>query len=93
MDSIDRELISLLRDNARTPIMTIAKKLKVARATVQNRISKLEEQGVILGYTVRLQSDAHDQGIRAFTSIGIRGHHAAEVKRVLRGHPLSLIHI
>ena len=55
MDSIDRELISLLRDNARTPIMTIAKKLKVARATVQNRISKLEEQGVILGYTVRLQ--------------------------------------
>lgn len=87
MDSIDRELISLLRDNARTPIMTIAKKLKVARATVQNRISKLEEQGVILGYTVRLQSDAHDQGIRAFTSIGIRGHHAAEVKRVLRGHP------
>ncbi|MNG87338.1 Regulatory protein AsnC [compost metagenome] len=87
MDTVDRELIALLRDNARTPILTLAKKLKVARATVQNRISKLEEQGVIIGYTVRLRSDALEQGVRAITSIGISGHHAAEVKHALRGHP------
>jgi len=87
MDTIDRELIALLRDNARTPVLTLAKKLKVARATVQNRITRLEEQGVIIGYTVRLRSDALDQGVRAITSIGISGHHAAEVKHALRGHP------
>ncbi|MGO1209759.1 MAG: Lrp/AsnC family transcriptional regulator, partial [Pseudomonas putida] len=74
-------------DNARTPVLTLAKKLKVARATVQNRITRLEEQGVIIGYTVRLRSDALDQGVRAITSIGISGHHAAEVKHALRGHP------
>lgn len=87
MDTIDRELIALLRDNARTPVLTLAKKLKVARATVHNRITRLEEQGVIIGYTVRLRSDALDQGVRAITSIGISGHHAAEVKHALRGHP------
>ena len=65
MDTVDRELIALLRDNARTPILTLAKKLKVARATVQNRITKLEEQGVIMGYTIRLRSDALEQGVRA----------------------------
>lgn len=62
MDTTDRELIALLRDNARTPVMTLAKKLKVARATVQNRIAKLEEQGIIMGYTIRLQSDAIERG-------------------------------
>lgn len=87
MDTIDRELIALLRDDARTPVVTLAKKLKVARATVQNRISRLEQHGVIIGYTVRLRADALEQGVRAITSIGISGHHAAEVKHALRGHP------
>lgn len=87
MDNIDRALVALLRDNARTPVLTLAKKLGVARATVQNRITKLEEQGVILGYTIHLRADAPEQGVRAITSIAISGHHAAEVKRALRGHP------
>ncbi|MFG0396566.1 Lrp/AsnC family transcriptional regulator [Pseudomonas alloputida] len=87
MDNTDRELIALLRDNARTPVMTLAKKLKVARATVQNRLARLEEQGIIMGYTIRLQSDEIDRGVRAITSISISGHHAAEVKHALRGHP------
>ena len=87
MDNIDRELIALLRDNARTPVMTLAKKLRVARATVQNRLTKLEESGVIMGYTIRLQSDAIERGVRAITSIAISGHHASEVKHALRGHP------
>ncbi len=87
MDNTDRQLIALLRDNARTPVMTLAKKLKVARATVQNRLARLEEQGIIMGYTIRLQSDEIDRGVRAITSISISGHHAAEVKHALRGHP------
>lgn len=87
MDTIDHQLIALLRDNARIPVVTLAKKLKVARATVQNRISRLEQQGVIIGYTVRLRADVLEQGVRAITSIGISGHHAAEVKHALRGHP------
>jgi DNA-binding Lrp family transcriptional regulator len=61
MDNIDRALVALLRDNARTPVLTL-EKTGVARATVQNRITKLEEQGVILGYTIRLRSDAPEQG-------------------------------
>lgn len=87
MDKTDRELIALLRDNARTPVMTLAKKLKVARATVQNRLSRLEDQGIIMGYTIRLQSDEIERGVRAITSISISGHHASEVKHALRGHP------
>lgn len=93
MDDTDRELISILRDNARTPVVALAKRLRVARATVQNRIARLEKDGVIVGYTVRLRPDAMEHGIRAMTSIEISGHHADEVMRALRGHPnVTAIH-
>jgi len=86
LDDIDRQLISLLRDNARLPVVALAKQLRVARATVQNRLSRLERDGVIIGYTVRLKPAAETQRIRALMSIAVQGNRAAEVSRVLRGH-------
>ncbi|MBV5294604.1 MAG: Lrp/AsnC family transcriptional regulator [Curvibacter lanceolatus] len=87
MDDIDRELIALLRDNARLPVVALAAKLRVARATVQNRIARLEAEGTIVGYTVRLRPAAEAHRIRAMTSIAVEGPHGAEVLRILRGHP------
>ncbi|MFD1710066.1 Lrp/AsnC family transcriptional regulator [Ottowia sp. GY511] len=87
MDDTDRELISLLRADARTSVVALAKKLRVARATVQNRIAKLEAEGTIVGYTVRLKPAAEGHRIRALTSIEVDGNHEEEVRRELRGHP------
>ncbi len=87
MDDIDRELISILRADARTPIVALAKKLKVARATVQNRLTKLEASGMILGYTVRLRPEAESQRVRALTTIEIEGNNGESVRRLLRGNP------
>lgn len=87
MDDTDRELISLLRADARTPVVVLAKKLRVARATVQNRMAKLEADGTIVGYTVRLRPEAEGHRIRALTSIEIEGNHGESVRRELRGHP------
>lgn len=87
MDDTDRELISLLRADARTPVVTLAKKLRVARATVQNRMAKLEADGTIVGYTLRLRPEADGHRIRALTSIEVSGNHGEEVRRVLRGNP------
>lgn len=86
MDDTDRQLLALLRDNARTPVVTLAKKLRVARATVQNRIAKLEQDGTIVGYTVRLKPEAEAHRIRAIMSIRIEGQRAEQVGRQLRGH-------
>lgn len=86
MDDTDRQLIALLRDDARMSVVALAKKLRVARATVQNRIARLESDGTIVGYTVRLRPEAEAHRIRAIMCIGIEGHRGAEVIRVLRGH-------
>lgn len=55
MDDVDREIIALLRADARMPVAALAVRLRVARGTVQNRLRRLEEEGVIVGYTVRLR--------------------------------------
>ncbi|SFN10412.1 Lrp/AsnC family transcriptional regulator [Variovorax sp. OV329] len=87
MDDTDRQLISLLRDNARISVVELARKLRVARATVQNRMGRLEREGIIVGYTVRLRPDSEQHGIRAMMSIAIDGYHGEAVLRLLRGHP------
>ena len=87
MDDTDRELIGLLRDNARLSTVALAAKLRVARATVQNRIARLEKDGTITGYTVRLRPDSEPQRIRAWMSIAVEGNAAPAVIRALRGEP------
>jgi DNA-binding Lrp family transcriptional regulator len=87
MDDIDRQLIALLRDDARVPIATLAKKLRVARGTVQNRIARLEADGTIVGYTVRLKPQAEEHRIRAFMTVAVEGNRPESVLRALRGDP------
>jgi DNA-binding Lrp family transcriptional regulator len=86
MDTLDTQLISLLRDNARTPISTLATQLKVSRGTVQNRIDKLLEERILLGFTVRTTPEAASYRIRAITMVRTEGD-ADQVLRTLRGYP------
>jgi len=93
MDTIDRQLLSLLRDDARTSVAAMAKALGVARGTVQNRLARLEADGVIVGYTVRLKLDAEDQRIRALMTVAVEGNRTDEVLKALRGDPaVSALH-
>ena len=87
MDDTDREILSILRADARTPVAVLAQKLRIARGTVQNRLRKLEDSGVITGYTVRLRPESEPQRIRAWMSIAVEGNAAPEVIRALRGEP------
>jgi len=87
IDDLDRELLALLRQDARMPVATLAAKLKVARGTVQNRMKRLERDGVIAGYTVRVKPQAEAHRIRALMTIVVEGNRGAEVLHALRGHP------
>jgi DNA-binding Lrp family transcriptional regulator len=87
IDDTDRELLALLRQDARLPVATLAAKLKVARGTVQNRMKRLERDGVIVGYTVRVKPQAEAHRIRALMTIVVEGNRGAEVLHALRGHP------
>ncbi len=87
MDDTDRKLISLLRRDARTNVATLAAKLGVSRGTVTNRLRKLEDEQVIVGYTVRLRPDAEPNQIRAWMGVLVDGNQTRAVVASLLGEP------
>ena len=87
MDATDQQLLSLLRKDARASIATLAQKLGVSRGTVTNRITRLEDTGIIVGYTVRLRPDAEPNEIRAWMSIAVEGNETRAVIASLLGEP------
>jgi DNA-binding Lrp family transcriptional regulator len=93
MDDTDRQLLSLLRDNARASIASLDKVLRVSRGTVQNRLARLEADGTITGYTVRLKPQAEGHRIRAFMTVAVEGNRTDAVLAALRGDPaVSALH-
>mgnify|MGYP001822319226 CR=1 FL=1 len=65
LDETDRNILRLLKENARLPVAAIANDLSLARSTVQTRLERLEASGAIEGYTLRLGSVARARPIRA----------------------------
>ncbi len=93
MDEIDQKLTTRLRHNGRQSVSNLATELGLSRATVRARMERLEKSGVILGYTVILQSDAIDLPVRGIMMIRIEGHTTDRVIRSLSGFPeISAIH-
>lgn len=87
MDDTDQALISLLRQNARLNVADLAHKLKVSRGTVTNRMRRLEDDQVIVGYTVRLRPEAQPERIRAWMGIQVEGNQTRVVIASLLGEP------
>ena len=87
MDNIDQQLLSLLRKDARASVATLAQKLGVSRGTVTNRVTKLEDAGIIVGYTVMLRPDAQPGEISAWMSIAVEGNETRSVIASLLGEP------
>ena len=93
LDATDQGLLAMLRDNARVPVVELAKRLGVSRATVQNRMKRLEQEGVIAGYTVRVTAEIEAPAVRALMSIRAESAGEADVIRKLRGNPnVAAIH-
>lgn len=78
LDTLDKQLIDLLKVNARLPVVQLAKALGCARSTVQLRLKALEDSGAITGYTVSL-AKRKDSGISAILLVAVQSHSEADV--------------
>jgi DNA-binding Lrp family transcriptional regulator len=87
LDDTDRQLIALLRRDARLGVATLAAKLGVSRGTVSNRLRKLEDEQVIVGYTVKLKPAAEPNQIRAWMGVRVEGNQTRAVIASLLGEP------
>lgn len=93
LSDADQALLSLLRDNARASTAELARRLGVSRTTVQSRIERLEQRGVIAGYGVRLSSDYEQGQVRAHVLLTVTPKLADKVVRSLRAlAPVRALH-
>ncbi|WP_072776503.1 Lrp/AsnC family transcriptional regulator [Marivita hallyeonensis] len=86
IDDIDTRLIALLQKDARAPVAELARKLGLARTTVQTRIDRLVAKGAIAGFTLR-RGDALAAPIRATVLVSITPRTGPEVLARLRALP------
>lgn len=86
-DPLDRELLALLQANARESAAVLARQLGTARTTVLARLKRLERDGVIAGYTVRLAQEVINQGLQAFVGLTVQPKAGREVEARLSRMP------
>lgn len=83
----DEELIALLKADAREPVASLARKLGLSRTTVQDRLRRLEETGVIAAYSVKLSRELDQGGMRAYVTFEAEPRRQVEVARSLARLP------
>ncbi len=86
-DELDRRLLALLQADARAPAADLARRLGVARTTILARLARLEKQGVITGYTVKLAHDPGAGGVEAYVGIAVEPRAGAGVTARLASMP------
>src|SRR4030095_2937199 len=86
-DATDRQLLALLRENARAPTAELARKLNLSRTTVQSRMERLQRQRVIAGYTIVVADEIEASLVRAHVLITLVPKQAGAIEQALRKIP------
>jgi DNA-binding Lrp family transcriptional regulator len=93
LSDAEQKLLSLLRANARASTAELARQLGVSRTTVQSRIERLEQRGIIVGYGVRLAPDYEQGLVRAHVLLTVTPKLADRVVRALQAlPPVRMLH-
>ncbi|MFK7879358.1 Lrp/AsnC family transcriptional regulator [Roseobacter sp.] len=87
MDETDKRLVSALRHNARASLSELASLLGLTRATVRIRMTKLQERGDILGFSVVMKEDVQSDPVKGLMMIAIQGRGTDRIMRQLSGMP------
>ena len=87
MDAIDEKLLLALRDDARASTAWLARLVGRSRTSVQSRLERLEREGVIVGYSVRVAPEHELGAVRAHVMIKVGPKEARAVTAALKAIP------
>lgn len=87
MDKFDREILNLLAQNSRQSITAIGDRIGLSRTAVNERIRKLEDQGVIQRYTIEVGDALQTQKICAYFEMTFRPFDLQTVKKSIQPIP------
>ena len=88
MDDIDRQIVALLREDARRSFQSIGSRVSLTAPAVKRRVDRLEAEGVIRGYTATIDPARFGWSTHAFVALYCEGRMAGhEVQEAVGGHP------
>lgn len=87
LDERDKKIVELLEKNARMPILEISRRIGISDVAVKKRIRRLEREGVIRGYTIKLDPAKIGYRARAFIGIDVAPENLLDVARKLTEMP------
>ncbi len=88
MDDIDRTIVALLREDARRSFLDIGRHVHLSAPAVKRRVDRLEQDGVILGYTTIVDLPVFGWHAEAFVDLYCEGKMPAEaIKRSVEREP------
>ena len=87
MDSIDLKLITILQENARIPLKSLAERVYLSSPATAARIAKLEKDGIIEGYSAKVNLKAVGMPITAFISLDLDPKQKPSFYPFVRSHP------
>ncbi|APW97614.1 AsnC family transcriptional regulator [Halobiforma lacisalsi AJ5] len=85
-ENLDAKLVNALLGDGRASLRSLAEELDVSVTTVSNHLSDLEEEGVIEGYTPRLDYDAVGYDVTAVIQLQVEGNALPDITDTLRDH-------
>jgi len=85
-ENLDADLVNELLGDGRASLRSLAEKLDVSVTTVSNHLSDLEEEGVIEGYTPKVDYDAVGYDVTAVMQLKAEGSALPEITRTLKDH-------
>lgn len=83
VDDVDRKIIRLLQEDARKSFNKISESLGIAVGTAYNRVKSLEDNGILKGYTIMLDSAKLGYGLTALILIEAEGRYLPDVEKAL----------
>ncbi|MDH6576446.1 Lrp/AsnC family transcriptional regulator [Kitasatospora sp. MAP5-34] len=87
LDRVDRAILRLLQQDGRASIRSVAERVHVSRANAYARISRMVEDGVIRGFTARVDHERAGQGATAYITLKIVQNSWRTVREQLLGLP------
>jgi len=74
LDATDRRILNALQDNARLSNVELSERVNLSPSQCHRRLKRLEEDGIIAGYGLRLNPEAVGIGVTAFVSVSLASH-------------------
>lgn len=94
LDETDRAILRILQEDARTPFSEVARQIDMSSATVHDRVSRMEEAGVIEGYHANVDSREVGYGVGAFVGLRVeQGREEDALERLREMEQIREIHL